>query len=88
MVGNSRNKIHQAWGPRSVKLTTTSYCFFEVVCNDGERIVLHNAKHRETVTLAEELEGVTAIAAKGNLVAAAIASLGEIWMIQIGVSFV
>ena len=35
--------------------------------------------------MAEDLEGVSAIAARGNLVAAAMSALEEIWLIKIGV---
>ena len=51
--------------------------------SDGERIMLHNTKRGETVAVAEDLEGVYAVAARGNLVAAAFD--GEIWLIKIEV---
>ena len=59
----------------------------EVNGNEGERIILHNTRGGggDAVTVAEDLEGVSAIAARENLVAAAIATLGEIWLIRIGV---
>ena len=59
--------------------------FSQVVGNDDEKIFLHNTKHGETVTLAEELDSVSAITSMENIIAFAIAALGEIWMIKIKV---